>query len=272
MLHQSRICMRIFHPQARGISSHILRHASDEPPPPSPPQDPDDAVSDSEWTIRTGRAIDLLQKTLPEFFEHGLITSLDRTTGAPNRSSPIPIPVVKTDPLKSHPDLEPVYSPHIRLSYTPPTQLPAPFPKTLSVEGLPLYLASSAIVRHTLHALYSDLRLVLDKFAVEPAGAPATSSLNRERKLAVAYSVFGSARVSGSASQWTVHSTYIFSPITGLILEHRVNSILPAPHFTAYDGLREGLSTFFGSEKPPGQAVCRERVTRHSRARETTRE
>lgn len=77
------------------------------------------------------------------------------------------------------PDVESIYSRHIRLKYAPPHPLPAPFPRTFTIEGaLPsalewglsadwdcmcagsaLYLASSAFVRHTLNALYTDLQV-----------------------------------------------------------------------------------------------------------------
>ena len=58
-------------------------------------------------------------------------------------------------------ETEGIYSPRIRLTYTPPTPLPAPFPETLHAEGLHLYIASSIFLRHTLNALNTDLRVEL---------------------------------------------------------------------------------------------------------------
>ena len=43
-------------------------------------------------------------------------------------------------------------------------------------------------------------------------------------------------------------STYTFSPITGLIHEHVVNSIHPAPHQAVYDSLRLSLGKILGLE------------------------
>jgi hypothetical protein len=43
-------------------------------------------------------------------------------------------------------------------------------------------------------------------------------------------------------------STYTFSPISGLIHEHVVNSIHPAPHQAVYDSLRLSLGKLLGLE------------------------
>ena len=57
-------------------------------------------------------------------------------------------------------------------------------------------------------------------------------------------------------------STYSFSPNSGLINNHVVNSIYPAPHQAVYDSLRLSLGKIFGSglgEGPStgaGRAAC----------------
>ncbi|KAF8907751.1 hypothetical protein CPB85DRAFT_1310756 [Mucidula mucida] len=242
-----------------------IRNNVDLPPDMTNPpnRDPED-ISDNEWELRTGRAVDLIQKTLPDFFHTGLITSVEKATGDPCTSSPIPIPVVNTNPLGRHPELEPIYSPKVRLSY----QLPAPFPKTLHIEGFPMYIASSAFARHTLNALYSDLHLVLQKVALEDprvsgTGEPSPESKRRrEKSLTVVFSVHGNARVSGAEGRWDVHSSYTFSPLSGLIYVHTINSILPAPHQAVFDGLRASLGNVFGSPKQPGDAgaACKEQT------------
>lgn len=93
-------------------------------------------VSDREWELRIGepknqtrrsgrisisllvpwpgRAIFVLQRTLPDFFSTGLVMTSSITPGEPG---------------------EPIYSKSIRLTYMPPVRLPAPFPKTLHIEG-----------------------------------------------------------------------------------------------------------------------------------------
>lgn len=42
------------------------------------------------------------------------------------------------------------------------------------------------------------------------------------------------------------NSTYTFSPNTGLIYRHVINSIHPAPHQAVYDALRSSLGSVFG--------------------------
>ena len=56
-------------------------------------------------------------------------------------------------------------------------------------------------------------------------------------------------------------STYTFSPITGLIHEHTVNSIHPAPHQAVYDSLRSSLGwgDEAGSSSPNG-AACKGKI------------
>ncbi|KAL4258545.1 hypothetical protein AB1N83_011315 [Pleurotus pulmonarius] len=224
------------------------------------PQRPehDDAISDAEWELRTGRAIDVLTSTLPHFFSYGLVSSIDRVSGTPRTSGAI----VSANPLdfRNKDEVETIYSPKIRLSYTPPIALPAPFPKTLHVEGLPLYLSSAVFIRHTLNALYSDTQVILRKVVVQTPGSHKflvggenenstthdTSGRNREKSLFIGLTVNGVARVSGGVGEWNVNSTYTFSPLTGLIHIHTVDSIQPAPHQTVYDALRSSLGKVFG--------------------------
>ncbi|KAF5361674.1 hypothetical protein D9758_007296 [Tetrapyrgos nigripes] len=297
----SELGVRTDHPpDSAGIKSQILSSNSNSNP--QPQKDDNDwvvEISDREWEVRTGRAIDILRETLPHFFETGLITSVDRATGEPKKipTSALPgmtLPAVKVIPglnpsTTKEMELESIYSPKVRLSYTPPAQLPAPFPKTLSVEGIPLYLASSVFIRHTLSALYTDLDVTLHKVVVNTpktkpnlstpgesgSSEPGTAEeaerdklglsrkKNREKSLFIGLRVLGVSRVSGAEGQWQVNSTYTFSPTSGLIHVHTINSIQPAPHLTVYDALRMSLGNVFGyggpnsegSQRSPGGAA-----------------
>lgn len=196
----------------------------------------------------------MLQHTLPDFFHTGLVTLIDKATGTPRPSGSIPI--VNANPLDNQPhneDSESIYSPKIRLSYTPPVALPAPFPKTLHVEGndvsafvlnqisfsdtgLPLYMASSVFVRHTLNALYSDISVVLRKVVVNTPRYRNPSSLHtgssqpsepehekhssksskrksREKSLFIGLCVTGTGRVSGGRGEWQVYVPLFFSSL-----------------------------------------------------------
>lgn len=59
------------------------------------------------------------------------------------------------------------------------------------------------------------------------------------------------------------NSTYTFSPVTGLIHLHTIDSIHPEPHQAVYDALRSSLGNVFGlglkgSGGPrAGEAACK---------------
>ncbi|KAH7105772.1 hypothetical protein BKA62DRAFT_687913 [Auriculariales sp. MPI-PUGE-AT-0066] len=155
--------------------------------------------------------------------------------------------VIRTE---SDPPYASIYAPNVRLSYTPPTQLPSPFPATLHVEGIPLYHASAVFVRHTLATLYSDLRIEMRNFAVINTG-------HRQRHVRLGIGVHGTARVTRGEAQWDVTSTYHFSPITGLVEQHVVDSIHPAPHLSAFDALKRLLSGSAFTDSVPQVRPCR---------------
>ncbi|KAF9462509.1 CHAT domain-containing protein [Collybia nuda] len=256
-----------------GVRSRLPPDSNSRPEPENPPE-----MSDQEWEIRTamssllntGRAIYVLQNTLPDFFHTGLVTSIDKSTGSPQPASSMPM--INANPLDYqtfNDDTESIYSPKIRLSYTPPVALPSPFPQTLHVEGIPLYMASTVFIRHTLNALYSNLNVTLQKLIVKTPGShPPTDidskastsqesepqlhrhkykkRLSREKSLLIKLCVTGTARVTKAPGEWEVNSTYTFSPTTGLIQKHTINSIYPAPHQAVYDALRLSLGKVFG--------------------------
>ncbi|KAG6376602.1 hypothetical protein JVT61DRAFT_1584 [Boletus reticuloceps] len=174
---------------------------------PSPPEQ----IPDLEWEIRTGRAIYILERTLPDFFQLGLVSHID-----PTRPDIVDVAVSESGSVES------IYSPVVRLTYTPPVALPPPFPRTLSLEGLALYMASSVFIRHTMKTLYSDLRVEMRKLAVHTPSITApptdvTSSRRREKSLFVGLTVHGTTRVSGGTGEWQIDSTYGFSPVTHIV-------------------------------------------------------
>ncbi|KAI0029903.1 hypothetical protein K488DRAFT_7336, partial [Vararia minispora EC-137] len=208
-----------------------------------------DELSDREWELRTGAAIDLLTHTLPTFFQTGLVshvpdapsvhTELTRLTGLATSRDHTPMD-------------RSIYSPKIRLSYTPPAALPSPFPRTFHIDGLPLYLASAVFVRHTLSAIYTDLSVELRSVRVngisspDPKDVPLSTQTklegpSRGRSLFIGLAVAGRARVGGGDGHWAVNSTYHFHPANALIHLHTVDSIVPAPHSGVFDLLKSVL-------------------------------
>ncbi|KZT52356.1 hypothetical protein CALCODRAFT_441694 [Calocera cornea HHB12733] len=201
---------------------------------PEKPEKEED-LSDREWDIRVGNAIHHLRTTLPTFFETGLIIHplpfIDPPSSSPSSPSSSPSPPGMSTTGKS------LYSPNIRLSYTPPFPLPAPFPRTLHIEGLSLYSASARIVRATMTAFHHDLGVELRRMYVLSHG-------RRERAARILLTVSGFGRVTHARSEWDVNCTYTFSPTSGLISHHRIESIDPAPHISVYEGFKASLGRF----------------------------
>lgn len=117
------------------------------------------------------------QETLSDFFNTGLITSVDKATGAPALPNSSLIPTAAVDfferVILNHDNEEPIYGRDVQLPYTPPTELPAPFSRTCHIDGmssldsihhaclincvgLQMHLASLRLLRHTMGALYTE--------------------------------------------------------------------------------------------------------------------
>ncbi|KAL5521180.1 hypothetical protein ACEPAG_9103 [Sanghuangporus baumii] len=256
--------------------------AGSKPPPPRhlpPPKmnGEDEYVSDREWELRTGRAIDVLQQTLPTFFNTGLVATnyhlplhIHSLLGATNKGKG------RADEQECETcDEEGIYARTIRLEYTPPVALPAPLPRMLRVEGLPLYVASSVFLRHGMHALYTDLAVAIRKVQIHSGKSRVTPSSDsapspvapneerdpedkqRERAATISLLVSGISRLglSKESAEWDVTSTYTFSPRTGRIGLHTVNAIHPAPSETVYAAFQSVMSTLssgFGAGNQKG--------------------
>jgi len=133
-----------------------------------------------------------------------------------------------------------------------------------------MYLATCSLIRPTMNALYSDL-VVRNVKLVTNTPTPAMSAgahkrrISREKSILLRSIVTGTARVSGKRGEWEMYvfaytffnflshqlyscreSIYTFSPTTGLIQKHVVNSIHPAPHLAVYDSLRLSFGKALG--------------------------
>lgn len=79
-----------------------------------------------------------LQQTLPDFFATGLVSTL---SDQPKKASLAEL-IIPMEGQYGEGQDPGIYSPKVRLFYTPPAALPAPFPKTLHIEGQLFYTLS----------------------------------------------------------------------------------------------------------------------------------
>lgn len=104
--------------------------------------------------------------------------------------------------------------------------------------GLPLYLASSMLLRHSLHAIYAPLTLTISSVRVSSTRPPTSNSgppipslrpthekaYERQKSLTIGFDIDGRGRVGGKSAHWEVRSTYHFHPMHARI--HRYVHIL----------------------------------------------
>ncbi|KAH9073114.1 hypothetical protein EDB83DRAFT_2360947, partial [Lactarius deliciosus] len=95
------------------------------------------AISDHEWVLRTGRIVDTLLATLPNFFINGLTSQII--------DPPSLLPLASLTGMNVNAD---------RIDCTNQDQ-------EIPIYSLPLYLASAMFVQHTLNAIYTDLGIEL---------------------------------------------------------------------------------------------------------------
>ncbi|WVQ94503.1 hypothetical protein IAU59_001582 [Kwoniella sp. CBS 9459] len=174
--------------------------------------DPEEEVDDGEWDIRVARAMLHLRDTLPMFFD------------AEMRSSDM-----------FPPD---IYSRNVVL------KLPAPLP--LKISSLSGYSMAFSLARSGMHALHTDLRTDLERmtFSPSPSGAatakvdPAAASMlsrkpvpaHRQKQIRIQVAVYGRPRLPPHhEAKWHTSSLYTFSPYSGLITSHDVETIRPLP-------------------------------------------
>ncbi|WVF67122.1 hypothetical protein IAT40_001867 [Kwoniella sp. CBS 6097] len=178
--------------------------------------DPEEEVDDGEWDIRVARAMLHLRETLPMFF----------------------------DPQMGSLDMFPpdIYSRNVVL------KLPAPLP--LKISSLSGYSMAFSLARSGMHALHTDLRTDLERmtFSPTPSGTgtgtgaakvdPAAAMMlsrkpipaHRQKQIRIQVAVYGRPRLPPHhEAKWHTSSLYTFSPYSGLITSHEVETIRPLP-------------------------------------------
>lgn len=256
--------------------SHI---SSNEPQLPSDSSNKPKRVSDSDYEVRLGRAVSLLRGTLEDFMRIGIVDY--DLANDPSASSGIGLPGLERlglgailealgasnrrrqeqlDSLPPHlrakEENSPVYHPNIVFKFRPPTteaqegsSSPAPSQNTLiKFSGRTPYFASAYVLRHALSALFSETRVTLESIKLhrDSANSGAQADSSRPATLLLRITFSGSVRVTQQIHDYTVIFRYRFDEDTGMIIEHKVERIEPAPGKKIWAGLTAAFARLAG--------------------------
>lgn len=183
----------------------------------------------------------------------------------------------------------PVYHPAISFKFRPPTaSLSNPSAKAkgsagssapeeqsssplLTFSGRTMYFGSAHILRHALSALFSQTNVCIETVKLNrgpsqmgsdcsPQQGASTSqpqhsspASNREAELVLRLTFSGSVRVTHQYQEYTVIFRYRFDPYSGMIIEHRVERIEPAPGKKIWAGLSNAFARLAGWQTPTPQ-------------------
>ncbi|RSH94573.1 hypothetical protein EHS25_004377 [Saitozyma podzolica] len=126
-----------------------------------------------------------------------------------------------------------VFSQHVVL------KLPAPFP--IKVSSLAAYSMAFSIARNGMSALHTDLSASLERMTFSPQPnlpdnradmllSRKSVPQHRRKQIRVLVSVSGIPRLPPhKEATWQTSSLYTFSPYSGLIISHEVETIRPLP-------------------------------------------
>ncbi|OCF74863.1 hypothetical protein I204_03706 [Kwoniella mangroviensis CBS 8886] len=172
--------------------------------------DEEEEVDDAEWDMRVARAMLHLQETLPLFFD----PEMNSTNMFPRN----------------------IFSKHMVLT------LPAPLP--LKISSLSGYSMAFSLTRSGMHALQTDLRSDLERMSFSPSPSDVVQSdsksasllakkpvpSHRQKQIRVQVAVYGTLRLPPhKEAKWHTSSLYTFSPYSGLVTSHEVETIRPLP-------------------------------------------
>jgi hypothetical protein len=157
----------------------------------------------------------------------------------------------------------PVYHPDIVFKFHPPTtstgsssdgplesrstRTDGSSSRLLTFSGRTMYFGSAHILRHALAALFSETTVLIERVRLQrgSSGNPADmaegssgsdigktlagSGSNREATLILRLTFTGVVRVTQQVHDYAVIFRYRFDPSSGMIIEHEVDKIEPAP-------------------------------------------
>ncbi|CAO1638116.1 unnamed protein product [Parajaminaea phylloscopi] len=174
----------------------------------------------------------------------------------------------------------PVYHPHIVFKFRPPIPTPSSSmsePSDSSADstlvtfsGRTMYFGSAHILRHALSALFSSTNICIERAHLQrghdeahahdgSVGTAATQSSQsqagipsrRQATLVLRLTFSGVVRVTQQMHEYTVIFRYQFDPDTGMIIEHKVDRIEPAPGKKIWAGLSAAFARLAGFQPQP---------------------
>lgn len=179
----------------------------------------------------------------------------------------------------------PVYHPQIVFKFRPPdaTSLSVTEPEDQRAEnalitfsGRTMYFGSARILRRALSALFSETNVNIERAHLQrgdhdnggaaqhaptpsrlgPEPPPATPEPNanpsrRQATLVLRLTFSGVVRVTQQLHEYTVIFRYKFDPHTGMIIEHKVERIEPAPGERIWAGLSSTFARLAGFQPQP---------------------
>lgn len=204
-------------------------------------------LPEHEYQVRLGAAIQVLRETLPTFMEQGLVdrmpsensSSLLRVLkmGVPKRFSQPP------DHLYHH-NIHFAFQPaHATIPFGMMSALAAPqspdkqeggkaWSPCFSFHGRNAYFLGASVLRHTLHACFSEALIHMEHMQFQRKAPPVMASPNSAQpgdELIMRIRFSGTNRFSHSQQTYTIVSRYRFDRQTGTICEHIVDKMMPLP-------------------------------------------
>ncbi|WRT65585.1 uncharacterized protein IL334_002530 [Kwoniella shivajii] len=175
-----------------------------------PRRNEEEEVDDREWDIRVARAMLHLRETLPSLFDAEMNSA--------------------------------EMFPHDIFSRNVVLKLPQPLP--IKISSLSGYSMAFSLARNGMQAFHTNLRTDLERLTFSPtmsdlAKSDVKSSLilsrkpvpsHRQKQIRVQVSIYGTPRLPPhKEAKWHTSSVYTFSPYSGLISSHEVETIRPLP-------------------------------------------
>ncbi|PWN27836.1 protoheme IX farnesyltransferase [Jaminaea rosea] len=263
----------------RFTPSYPLR--SSQPSSSSPSPHGSNSISDHEFNVRLSRAVSLLRATLSDFMRIGLVDYDTSHVSSSSSSSGLGIPALdrlglgaileafgarSSAKAKARSELPtqhgaddadcPVYHPNIVFKFRPPSaSLPNDSGSAdaglVTFSGRAMYFGSAHVLRMALSALFSQTSINLERAHLNKPGDGCTAG-REDASLVLRMTFNGVVRVTQQVHEYTVVFKYRFDPETGMIVQHTVDRIEPAPGKKIYAGLAAAFARLAGLQ--PGVA------------------